>query len=227
MSDWPLPIFDAPRCRLSKSSAQTVPTSAYRAVRWETETFDSDTMHTTSTSNLTGTVSKTSAGNTLTGSSTSFTTELAVGDAIFVPDATYGDHAVVTAIASNTSLTINGTWSATASGQTARFANEEIVIKTPGLYFIYANVRWLSGTTTGTRESILRKNGMNGTFIGGNRLNATIADSGLYVSVPVIGVAELSQYECIHVEAHQNAGADKDIENSVANQFFAICLVPS
>lgn len=54
-------------------------------------------------SRLTGTVSKTAASSTLTGSSTLFTTELAVGDAIKVGNEVF----TVSAIASTTSLTLD------------------------------------------------------------------------------------------------------------------------
>src|SRR5436190_11869341 len=68
---------------------------------------------------LTGTVAKTSGGTTLTGTGTSFTTQLAVGDVISVPHAGGTDVRRVTAITTNTSLTVNLAWSASASGQTA------------------------------------------------------------------------------------------------------------
>jgi hypothetical protein len=72
-----------------------------------------------SASNLTGTVSKTAGSTTLTGSGTSFTTALAVGNVIEVPGGTYTERVVVVSIASNTSLTIHRSWSYSASGQTA------------------------------------------------------------------------------------------------------------
>jgi hypothetical protein len=69
--------------------------------------------------NLTGTVSKTAGGTTLTGSGTSFTTALDVGDVIEVPGGTYTERVIVVSIASNTSLTIHRAWSYSASAQTA------------------------------------------------------------------------------------------------------------
>ena len=62
---------------------------------------------------LTGTVAKTSGGanTTLTGTGTSFLTQLAIGDTIAVPHAGGTDFRRVTAIATNTSLTVNSAWS--------------------------------------------------------------------------------------------------------------------
>jgi hypothetical protein len=72
-----------------------------------------------SAANLTGTVSKTAGSTTITGSGTSFSTALDVGDVIEVPGGTYTERVVVVAIASNTSLTVHRTMSFSASGQTA------------------------------------------------------------------------------------------------------------
>ncbi len=63
---------------------------------------------------LSGTGAGSLAGNTLTGTSTAFTTEVRVGDTIWVNGE---GEKTVTAIASDTSLTISGTWSANFSGK--------------------------------------------------------------------------------------------------------------
>lgn len=65
------------------------------------------------TANLTGTVTVSNANGTVTGSGTSFTTALSVGDHIQVGS----DIRRVTAIASNTSLTVDSAFSGSASGQ--------------------------------------------------------------------------------------------------------------
>jgi hypothetical protein len=70
-------------------------------------------------SNLTGTVSKTASSTTITGSGTSFTTALAVGDVLEVPGGTYTERAVVVSITNNTSLTVDRAMAFSASGQTA------------------------------------------------------------------------------------------------------------
>lgn len=66
---------------------------------------------------LTGTVAYTAGSATITGTGTAFTTELAVGDIVSWPDG-QGGYATrrVTAIASNTSLTVDATMPYTASG---------------------------------------------------------------------------------------------------------------
>ncbi len=70
---------------------------------------------------LTGTVAKSAASATLTGTSTLFTTELLVGDKITVPG-TANETRTVTAIASDTSLTVDSAFTYAATGQTATFA---------------------------------------------------------------------------------------------------------
>lgn len=65
------------------------------------------------TANLTGTVTVSDANGTVTGSGTSFTTAVSVGSHIQVGS----DIRRVTAIASNTSLTVDSAFSASASGQ--------------------------------------------------------------------------------------------------------------
>lgn len=73
--------------------------------------------------NLTGTVSKTGGNATLTGTGTLFTTELVVGNLVTVPG-TSNELKKVTAIASNTSLTVDSNFTNTASVQTAYKAND-------------------------------------------------------------------------------------------------------
>jgi hypothetical protein len=78
---------------------------------------------------LTGTVAKTNGGSTLTGTGTAFLSQLAVGDTIAVPHSGGAgvDFRRVTAISSNTCLTVNLAWSATASGQTASRSKQAYV----------------------------------------------------------------------------------------------------
>lgn len=67
---------------------------------------------------LTGTVAKTNGSATLTGTGTAFTTELSVGMVISVPGGAT-ERAIVSAIASDTSLTVTANFANTSSGQTA------------------------------------------------------------------------------------------------------------
>lgn len=64
---------------------------------------------------ITGTVAVVNTSSTVTGTNTVFTTELEIGDSIFIN----GRHRKVTGIATNTSLTIDTAWNtANASGVT-------------------------------------------------------------------------------------------------------------
>jgi hypothetical protein len=69
-------------------------------------------------STITGTVTKTAGSATVTGSGTTFTSALAVGDVIDIPGGTATERLMVTAIASNTSLTIHKNAAYSAGGQT-------------------------------------------------------------------------------------------------------------
>lgn len=68
---------------------------------------------------LSGTVSKTNGATTLTGSGTAFLSQISVGQVIAVPHTGGRDVRRVTAITSNTILTVNDPWQATSSNQTA------------------------------------------------------------------------------------------------------------
>lgn len=67
---------------------------------------------------ITGTVTKTAGSATITGSGTSFTTALAVGDVVDIPGGTATERLMVTAIGSNTSLTVHKNAAYSAAGQT-------------------------------------------------------------------------------------------------------------
>lgn len=69
-------------------------------------------------STISGTVTKSAGSATITGSGTSFTTALAVGDVIDIPGGTATERFMVTVIGSNTSLTIHKNAAYSAGGQT-------------------------------------------------------------------------------------------------------------
>jgi hypothetical protein len=148
--------------RLRIGSNQSIPNATATLLNWDTEDNDADNQHYTSSANLTGTVSKTASSTTLTGSSTLFTSELSVGQVISVPG-TVAEKRVVTAIASDTSLTVNSTFVNTASGQTATRVNSAVVFRQSGFYTLEANIYsaalasgtaslqfWLNSLTTAT-----------------------------------------------------------------------------
>lgn len=65
---------------------------------------------------LTGTVVTTSGGNTVTGTSTTFTTQIAAGHMLRVGS----DRKIVSAVTNTTHLRILGTWSANNAGEIGR-----------------------------------------------------------------------------------------------------------
>ncbi|MBY0451234.1 MAG: hypothetical protein K2X01_11480 [Cyanobacteria bacterium] len=89
--------------------------------------------------NLSGTVAYTSGTNTVTGTGTSFLADFKIGDVIFIG----GSSAVrITAVSSNTSLTVDFTWGSSASAQTYTRGGRAANI----WYNLYAVT---DGTTTG------------------------------------------------------------------------------
>ena len=124
---------------VTHSVGQNLTNGAYVYLAFDTERYDSGGHHFTSAANLTGTVAKTAASATLVGTGTSFTTELSVGQMISVPG-TAAEVRVVTAIASNTSLTVAQAFTNSASGQTAARVNRGLVARQAGYYDLNAGV---------------------------------------------------------------------------------------
>lgn len=141
---------------LSRSTTQAINTSNTTRVDWDTTDAQSPTgQHFTSNAALTGTVSK-NGTTTLTGSGTSFTTELAVGQVISVPG-TAAEKRVVTAIASNTSLTVATAFAHTASGQTGTRVRSAWVCRAAGRWAFHFGVTWATAINT-HRGGTLYKN---------------------------------------------------------------------
>lgn len=142
---------------LRLSGDQSITTATPTVLSWGTEDQDSNAQHFTSTANLTGTVAKTASSASLVGTSTLFTSELAVGQVISVPG-TAAEVRVVTAIADNTHLTVSGAFANSASGQTAARAAGPIVFRTAGLYLVTLGILW-DTSATGNRTAEIRLNG--------------------------------------------------------------------
>ncbi len=101
---------------------------------------------TSSAVSKTGTIAVTTANTTVTGTSTLFTTEFAVGD--IITDTDLGTSRIVTAIASDTSLTVNAVWgSIDASSAYTGAADVRNVINTVKLYRDGNLVDSLDGST--------------------------------------------------------------------------------
>jgi hypothetical protein len=125
--------------RVRVTANQSITTATATAIGWDVADNDADNQHFESAANLTGTVSKTAGLQSVAGSSTAFLTELSVGQVITVPG-TASEKRVVTAITSNTALTVNSPFVNTATGQTAARVNSAVVFRTPGFYALEANI---------------------------------------------------------------------------------------
>ena len=192
-------------CRVTHSAAQSLSDGAQVRLLFDTERYDTDTMHYTSAADLTGTVAKTNGSATLTGTTTAFDTELAVGQVISVPGVAT-EKRVVTAIASATSLTVNSNFANTASGQTAARLNTAIVARTAGLYVVSGNVNYASNSV-GVRWCLLRIN--DATVIGIQQASA----SGItYVNCTV--THNFAQWDFVELEAYQTSGGALNLEKN-------------
>lgn len=129
--------------------------------------LDTDGYHFTSAANLTGTVSKTSASATITGSGTAFTTELSVNQAIAIPG-TETQIFVVQSIESDTSLTAWQTAAASASGQTAARRNDVLAVPAGQAgYYACAGGAYVAGDPAQDAPFYILKNGPGSDGTGG------------------------------------------------------------
>lgn len=131
-----------------------------------TENHDTDLYHFTSDAALTGTVAKASGSPTITGTGTSFTTELSIGQVVTIPG-TAVEVAIVSAITDNTHFTASANMANTASGQTATRRSGFYVIPSGkgGTYLVTMN-----GRTSANVKAylVVRKNSAvkgGGTFV--------------------------------------------------------------
>lgn len=188
----------AVNARLRIGSNQSISTATATAIQWDTEDSDTDNQHYTSSANLTGTVAKTASSTTLAGTSTAFTTELSVGQVISVPG-TANEVRVVTAIASNTSLTVNSAFANSASGQTAARVNSALAFRTAGFYWVKAGL--LGGSATWTAQIRLNGSTVIGEFI----------PSGNTTSVQVEAAQSFAQWDYVEVVVTQSSGSPVNI----------------
>lgn len=216
--------------RLRLSANQSITSATATAITWDTEDNDADNQHYSSAANLTGTVSKTAASATLTGSSTLFTTELSVGQVISVPG-TAAEKRVVIAIASNTSLTVNSPFVNTASGQTATRVNSAVVFRQPGFYTLETNVysaALASGAITLAYYLNSLTTATSGTAIGQSDPTAINASAGY----ELVAQRQFQQWDFVEVVWTQNSGgavnvlADERTHFSVNARPTVIVAVP-
>ena len=195
----------APRVRAYHASNTSVANNTWTPLDLDSESYDNDGQHFTSSANLTGTVSKTASSATLTGSGTAFTTELSVGQVISVPGGAT-EKRVVTAIASNTSLTVSANFANTASGQTAARVNSTLVCRVAGVYVIGGAITWASNAT-GLREAAVYLN--DATFIG-YEIRTPI--SGDKTTVLVTAEYQLAAWDFVELRVRQNSGGALNAE---------------
>lgn len=184
--------------RLRIAGNLSVANATATTVSWDTEDSDADNQHYTSAANLTGTVSKTAASQTVTGSGTAFLTELSIGQVISIPG-TAAEKCVVIAIASNTSLTVSTALANTASGQTATRLSSPIVFRQPGFYTLGLNNYWASavaGIVTGAIK-------LNDTTVIAQEDQATI-NSSEAVSISVS--RQFQQWDFVEAVVTQTSG---------------------
>ena len=174
-------------------------------IPWDVEDNDADNQHFTSAAALTGTVSKSSGGSTtITGSGTAFLTELSIGQVISIPGGAV-EQVVVTAIASNTSLTcFPGTINA-SGGQTATRLNSAVVFRQPGFYSVEFNA-YLAAVSAGTVSLSLRQN--NATIIGQNDVAAINASAGYQLVVQ----KQFQQWDYIEALTSQGSGGSVGVQ---------------
>jgi hypothetical protein len=156
-----LKTYSPAQVHVYHSVAQSIANATFLPVAFDSESYDPDVQHFTSNAALTGTVSKTASSPTVTGSGTSFTTELSVGQVFTIPG-TATEYCVVTAISSNTSLTCSANLVNTASAQTGTRDSTAIVIRSPGYYSMAFTLAFASNGT-GSRQGLIKLN--NATFL--------------------------------------------------------------
>lgn len=209
-------------CIATKATDQSVTDITLTDVLWpSTDSKDTHNFHFTSDANLTGTVSKTAGSKTITGSGTSFTTELTVNQVITIPG-TAAEVGVVRAIASNTSLTLWQTMANSASGQTATRRSSYIAIPAGlgGMYEFSLYVIW-DTNNTGTRFLQLTPSS------GGNVAQAHAAATGaLYTNqATTFQPIELAEGAYVKLIAYANSGGTRTITGTAATCRFAARLV--
>lgn len=147
----------------------TIPNNTFTPITYNTNIVDTDGFHPiTTNTNLTGTVSKTAGSTTITGSGTSFTTQLAVGYPVTIPggssnfnfEGTAADVVVVASITDDTHFTAYVAPVNSASGQTAHL-DASVFVVPPGLAGYYQTVLlsdWAGSTANTFLESSIVPN---------------------------------------------------------------------
>lgn len=200
--------------RCTHSADATIADDTLTALSWDTETFDTDGMHFPSAAALTGTVAKTATSATLVGTDTLFTTELSVGQVIVVPG-TADEIRVVTAIASNTSLTVNTAYANTATGQTATRKSSAIVFRTAGRYAVCTWVNFAVNAMGFRHAQVLLNN--DTTIARGACPAAASADTDFTLTM----MQEFAANDYVEVKVRQNSGGNLSVQHTAGMAFMA------
>lgn len=200
-----------PRVRAYHDANQSINNATQTVLLLNSDDLDTDNMHYTSSANLTGTVAKTNGSATLTGTGTAFTSELSVGQLINVPGVA-AEVRVVTAIASDTSLTVDAAFANSASGQTANRYNSGIVVRTAGLYAVGAGVRYAADADGYRMQFIRHRRGATSTFYTTNRAMAAPATS--QTDTITVTIVQCQQWDWFEINVEHTAGAALNVETS-------------
>lgn len=173
----------------------------------DTDNIDTDTMHYTSGAALTGTVTKTAASTTIAGASTAFTTELSVGQMISIPGGAV-EYFVVTAIASDTSLTVSVAAANTAAGQTATRMNSPVVIRTAGTYLVLGKCRFAS-SAVGIRQLVILNKRATG--LANEKRPPVTGDT---TDMSTWGLLALSQWDWVELRGTQTSGGALNVNTA-------------
>lgn len=183
------------------SGTQVIANNVPELINLDTTKDDSGSLHpTTSDTALTGTVAVTNGSTTFTGTGTLFTSEVVVGDVIALPASFVAF--VVTAIASDTSLTVAAAPGFSASGQSVRLYSGALVAPSAGTYLITAA---LYGD--GTDWEFAVKRGRGDIYL----IDEYRAAAFGITSFAAPTRAVLQQHDLIYMQASQSSGGNKNL----------------
>jgi len=199
-------IDGAPAVCVTNSADQNLANTTTVILGFDTEEYDVDNQHYTSTANLTGTVAKTASSTAIVGTGTTFTSQLSIGQVIDIPG-TATERRVVTAITDDTHLTVSANLANTASGQTAARVNSALVARTAGVYNVFGLVRFAANASANRRQvTIQYTTGTTAMAVRGSAIAAGVTESLVPTDVPISRAIKLSQWDFVQLACFQSTG---------------------
>jgi hypothetical protein len=193
------------RVRAYNSGSQNLTDQSWVSIAFDSNVYDTGSYHFISAANLTGTVTKEASSTTLVGSGTAFLSELTVGQVIKVPG-TANEYRTVSAIASDTSLTVSAAFENNASGQTATRSNAHFAVPETGNYLITSDFRFDSNDTDGDRMiSVVVNSSITATTL--NPMVKRVKATGEKTDVDIVFHLYLTKHDHITFSGWQNSGA--------------------